>query len=89
MTAQQPGQASGRPLRDRVQHVIEEIRPLLQRDGGDIELVDVSPEGEVRVRLQGACVGCPMSQVTMTQGVERRIREEVPEVTQVALVPPE
>ena len=88
MSAQEPDQTSGRPLRDRVQNVIDDIRPLIQRDGGDIELVEITPEGEVRVRLQGACVGCPMSQITMTQGVERRIRQEVPEVTQVVQVPP-
>jgi Fe-S cluster biogenesis protein NfuA len=85
-TPEQPGMP-GRPLRDRVASVIEEIRPFIQRDGGDIELVDVSDAGEVRVRLQGACVSCPMSQMTMSMGVERRVRQQVPEVTQVVLVP--
>jgi len=60
----------------------------MQQDGGDIELVDVSDDGEVQVRLQGACVGCPMSQMTMSNGVERRLREAIPEVTQVTLAPP-
>ena len=80
---------SNHPLRARVQREIDEIRPFIQRDGGDIELVDVSEEGEVRVRLQGACVGCPMSQMTMTMGVERKVRQAVPQVTKVTLVPPE
>ncbi|MFH0982283.1 MAG: NifU family protein [Planctomycetota bacterium] len=76
-------------MRDRVQSVIDEIRPFIQRDGGDIALVHVSEQGEVHVRLQGACVGCPMSQMTLTMGVERKLRQEVAEVTQVLLVPPE
>ena len=88
MTTADQSETSGRSLQDRVQSVIQEIRPLIQRDGGDIELVDVSDGGEVQVRLQGACVGCPMSQMTMTDGVERRLREQVPEVTRVTLVPP-
>ena len=79
---------SGRTVRDRVRDVIEEIRPFIQRDGGDIELVDVTDDGQVSVRLQGACVGCPMSQITMTQGVARRIQERVPEITEVVQVPP-
>ncbi len=88
MTTQDQSETPGRSLRDRVQDVIEQIRPLIQQDGGDLELVDVSEGGEVRVRLRGACVGCPMAQMTMTQGVEQRIRQEVPEVSQVIQVPP-
>ncbi|MCK4660153.1 MAG: NifU family protein [Phycisphaerae bacterium] len=75
-------------MRDRVASVIEEIRPLMQRDGGDIELVEVNDQGEVYVRLQGACVGCPMSQMTLRNGVERKLRQEIPEVTKVVGVPP-
>ena len=89
MTTPDQSETSGHSLQDRVQSVIREIQPLIQRDGGDIELVDVSDAGEVQVRLHGACVGCPMSQMTMTNGVERRLREQVPEVTSVTLVPPE
>ncbi|MCP4593877.1 MAG: NifU family protein [bacterium] len=89
MTDQSPTDPPSRTVRDRVAQVIEEIRPFIQRDGGDIELVEVTDQGQVSVRLQGACVGCPMSQMTMTQGVERRIREQVSEVTQVTLVPPQ
>lgn len=70
-------------LRQRVETVLGEIRPRLQNDGGDIELVDVKDDGIVTVRLKGACCGCPMSQMTLKNGVERYLRERVPEVTSV------
>ena len=70
-------------LRERVQNVINWMRPIIQSDGGDIELVDVTPEGVASIRFQGACVGCPSSQMTLKAGIERNIREKVPEVTQV------
>jgi Fe-S cluster biogenesis protein NfuA len=70
-------------VKDRVQLVINWLRPVIQSDGGDIELVDVSAEGVVQVRLHGACVGCPSSEMTLRQGIERNIREKVPEVSQV------
>lgn len=79
--------ASGKPaLRDRVIAALDTIRPYLQGDGGDIELVDVDDDGVVQVRFHGACVGCPAASITMSQGVERTIREKVPEVTKVLLV---
>ncbi|MCL6621937.1 MAG: NifU family protein [Syntrophobacterales bacterium] len=68
-----------------VEMAIAKIRPFLQRDGGDIELVDVS-DGIVKVRLTGACKGCPMSQMTLKQGVEKAIMREVPGVTEVQAV---
>jgi len=69
-------------MEDRVKAAIEKIRPLLQRDGGDIELVAI--EGAtVKVRLRGACSGCPMSQMTLKSVVEQTIRKEVPEVAKV------
>ncbi len=68
-----------------VEMAIAKIRPFLQRDGGDIELVEVS-DGIVKVRLTGACKGCPMSQMTLKQGVERAIMKEVPGVTEVQAV---
>ena len=71
------------PIRDRVQGVINWMRPIIQSDGGDLELVDVSAEGIVSVRFHGACVGCPSSSMTLKQGIERNIRDKVPEVTQV------
>ena len=71
----------------RVQQVIETIRPLLQADGGDIELVSVEAEtGKVFVRLQGACKGCPGAAMTLKMGVERHLKEKVPEVTEVTAV---
>lgn len=73
-------------IRDRVQSVINWMRPIIQSDGGDLELVDVSAEGIVSVRFHGACVGCPSSTLTLRGGIERNIREKVPEVTQVVSV---
>jgi len=58
----------------------------LQADGGDVELVEVTPEGVVKVRLTGACVGCPMSQMTLKHGVEKVLREEIPEIKEVVSV---
>ena len=66
--------------------VLEEIRPNLQADGGDVQLVDVSDDGVVTVELQGACKGCPMSQMTLANGVERILKEHVPGVTRVEQV---
>ena len=63
--------------------VLEEIRPNLQADGGDVRLVDVNEDGGVSVELQGACKGCPMSQMTLANGVERILKERVPGVTKV------
>ena len=75
-------------MRDKIEKVIDEqIRPGLQMDGGDIELVDVDSDGMVKVRLKGACGGCPMSQITLTMGVERKLKEEIPEVKGVVAVP--
>ncbi len=73
-------------LHERVNAVIEKIRPVIQMDGGDIRLVRVDPSGQVTVQLQGACVGCPGSAMTLKMGVERHLRERVPEVTEVVAV---
>jgi len=70
-------------LKQRVQEALEHIRPALQADGGDIELVDVTEDGIVKVELQGACKGCPMSQMTLANGVERVLKEKIPEVKSV------
>lgn len=75
------------PLRDRVQTVINLIRPAVQADGGDIELVDVTEAGVVQIRFHGACHGCPSSTMTLQDGIFRNLRERVPEVTQVVPVP--
>jgi Fe-S cluster biogenesis protein NfuA len=73
-------------MRDKVQQALDSIRPFLQADGGDVELVDVNDEGVVFVRLTGACGGCPMSQMTLKAGIEERVREQVPEVKSVEAV---
>lgn len=70
-------------LRQRVAAVIERIRPAVQADGGDIELVDVNAQGRASIRFHGACVGCPSSAVTLYHGIERTLRDRVPEVTGV------
>ena len=67
---------------EKVEEVLDEIRPNLMADGGDVQLVDVK-EGVVTVRLLGACGGCPMATMTLRQGIERKLKEEVPEVKKV------
>lgn len=73
-------------VRDRVQGVINLIRPAVQADGGDIELVDVASNGVVHIRFHGACHGCPSSNLTLQMGIERNLRDRVPEVTRVVPV---
>jgi Fe-S cluster biogenesis protein NfuA len=73
-------------MKEQVEQALDKIRPALQRDGGDIELVDVEENGVVKVRLTGACHGCPMSQMTLKSGVERIVKQMVPEVTTVESV---
>ena len=75
------------PVRDRVRNVIDLIRPAVQADGGDIELVDVLDGGVVQIRFHGACHGCPSSNMTLHDGIQRNLRERVPEVTSVVAVP--
>ena len=69
-------------MKEKVEAALNEIRPMLQRDGGDVELVDIE-DGVVKVRLQGACAGCPMSQMTLRNGIERVLKERIPEVKAV------
>ena len=73
--------------REKAREVVEALRPYIQRDGGDIEFVDMNDAGEVHVRLHGACVGCPGATMTLTMGVEVRLKEAVPEVVRVVRVP--
>ena len=73
-------------MKEEVEKAIEEIRSHLQADGGDLELVEVNEEGVVKVRLLGACQGCPMRQMTLTQGVTRFIKRKVPQVKDVQAV---
>ncbi len=63
--------------------IIDRIRPAVQSDGGDVELLDVNEKGVVTIRLHGACVGCPSSQLTLKVGIEKNLKDHVPEVTQV------
>jgi len=73
--------------RDEVQKVLDRVRPMLQADGGDVELVDVDEEtGQVKVRLTGACGGCPMSQLTLKMGIESELKKQIPEVKEVVSV---
>ncbi len=69
-------------MREKVEAALQKVRPMLQADGGDVELVDVQ-DGVVTVRLQGACGGCPMSQMTLKNGIEKILKQEVPEVVSV------
>ncbi|MFW9937256.1 MAG: NifU family protein [Candidatus Thorarchaeota archaeon] len=73
--------------KEKVKQVIEKIRPQLQMDGGDVELVEITDDGIVKVRLQGHCVGCVHAQQTLQWGIERAIKQFVPEVRQVVGVP--
>ena len=73
-------------MKEEVEKAIEEIKHRLRADGGDIELVDVDEEGVVKVRLKGACLGCPMSQITLKWGVERYLKTKIPQVKRVVTV---
>ncbi|HOO77947.1 MAG TPA: NifU family protein [bacterium] len=73
-------------MKEKVQAALDEVRPMLQADGGDVELVDVGADGVVKVKLTGACGGCPMSQFTLKLGIERALKEKVPEVVEVVSV---
>jgi Fe-S cluster biogenesis protein NfuA len=73
-------------LDEKVQRAIEDVRPSLQADGGDIELVSVGDDGIVKVRLTGACGGCPMATMTLKMGVESYLKKTIPEVTEVVQV---
>jgi Fe-S cluster biogenesis protein NfuA len=70
-------------LKDKVTEILDTIRPSLQADGGDVELVTVEDSGVVKVRLQGACHGCPHAQMTVKEVIERCLKEQIPEVTAV------
>ncbi|MBN1755871.1 NifU family protein [bacterium] len=71
---------------EMVQKTLDKIRPSLQADGGDVELVEVTDDGIVKVKLTGACKGCPMSQMTLKMGIERLLKKEIPEVKEVQSV---
>ena len=73
-------------MREQVEQALAKVRPALQRDGGDVELIDVDDQGVVKVRLTGACGGCPMSNITLKQGIERVLKSEIPAVKEVVSV---
>ncbi len=73
-------------MKEKVEAALAKVRPHLQRDGGDVELVEVTEDGIVKVRLQGACAGCPMSQMTLQMGIEQALKAEIPEVKTVEAV---
>jgi Fe-S cluster biogenesis protein NfuA len=73
-------------MKEKVEAALEEVRPALQRDGGDVELVEVTEDGVVKVRLQGACRGCPMAQMTLQMGIERVLKEKIPDIRNVEAV---
>jgi len=73
-------------MREKVEQVLDKVRPMLQGDGGDVELVNITDSGVVQVRLVGACKGCPMSQMTLKNGIERIVLKEIPEVKAVEAV---
>ncbi|MFZ5586863.1 MAG: NifU family protein [Thermodesulfobacteriota bacterium] len=73
-------------MKEKVQEALDKIRPALNRDGGDVELVEVGADGVVKVRLKGACGGCPMSQMTLKMGIEKVVKQAVPEVKSVESV---
>jgi Fe-S cluster biogenesis protein NfuA len=82
-TPQYPSTAGSEPLRAKVQTVLDQIRPAIQADGGDVELVDVKADGIVEIRFHGACNGCPSSTMTLQSGIERNLRDRLPEVSAV------
>ncbi|MFO7732643.1 MAG: NifU family protein [Candidatus Aminicenantes bacterium] len=73
-------------MKERVELALDKVRPALQADGGDVELVEVGEDGIVKVRLKGACGGCPMSQLTLKMGIERILKKEIPEIKSVESV---
>ncbi len=73
-------------MKEKVQKALDQVRPMLQADGGNVELVDVTADGIVKVRLTGSCGSCPMSQMTLKMGVERILKQQVPEIKQVVAV---
>ena len=73
-------------MKEKVQEALNLIRPSLQADGGDAELVDVDDNGVVKLRLTGACAGCPMSQLTLKEGIEKALKEKIPQITRVEAI---
>ncbi len=73
-------------MRDRVEKALEKVRPMLEADGGNVELVEVTADGVVKLRLKGSCGCCPMSQMTLKMGIERILKQDVPEIKEVVAI---
>ena len=73
-------------MKDRVEKALAKVRPMLEADGGNVELVEVTADGVVKLKLKGSCGCCPMSQMTLKMGIERIIKQEVPEVKEVVAI---
>ena len=73
-------------INEKMEAALDMVRPSLQADGGDVQLIDVDEDGVVKVKLQGACAGCPMSQMTLKMGIEKILKQKVPEVSRVESV---
>jgi len=73
-------------LKEKVEDALNKVRPSLQADGGDVQLIDVGEDGVVKVKLTGACGGCPMSQMTLKMGIEKVLKQNVPEISKVEAV---
>jgi Fe-S cluster biogenesis protein NfuA len=86
MDRQTAGSQQSTSLHEKVAHVIDLIRPAIQDDGGDVELVDVTEQGVVKIRMLGACVGCPSSEMTLQMGIEKNLKERIPQVVAVQQV---
>jgi Fe-S cluster biogenesis protein NfuA len=82
----EPAGRGEKGMKEEVQKIIDRIRPNLQADGGDVELIDVGDDGVVKVRLVGACHGCPMAQMTLKNGIEKSLKQEIPGVKSVVSV---
>ena len=73
-------------MREKVEQVLEKVRAMLLADGGNVELIEITDDGVVKVRLTGACCGCPMSSMTLKMGIERVLKKEIPEIKEVVAV---
>ena len=73
-------------MREKIEKALDKVRPMLQADGGNVELVDVSADGVVKLKLKGACGCCPMSSMTLKNGIERILKQEVPEIKEVVAI---
>ena len=73
-------------MREKVEKALEKIRPMLEADGGNVDLVDVSADGVVKLKLTGTCGCCPMSQMTLKMGIEKLLKEEIPEIKEVIAI---